>query len=87
MLAYELFLMNKNTDRNLDARHLRPIKKFFVAKSRIRIDEKTPEDYGVDISPRLEILETTEPAARAAGIKVSDVEELVSKLKEEAGVI
>ena len=51
------------------------------------LDEKTPEDYGVDISPRLEILETTEPAARAAGIKVSDVEELVSKLKEEAGVI
>jgi len=38
--------MNKNTDRNLDARHLRPIKKFFVAKSRIRIDKKTPEDYG-----------------------------------------
>ena len=51
------------------------------------LDEKTPEDYGVDISPRLEILETTEPAARAAGVKVSDVEELVSKLKDEAGVI
>ena len=51
------------------------------------LDEKTPEDYGVDISPRLEILETTEPAARAAGVKVSDVAELVSKLKDEAGVI
>ena len=51
------------------------------------MDEKTPEDYGVDISPRLEILKTTEPAARAAGVKVSDVAELVSKLKDEAGVI
>ncbi|MDG2097251.1 MAG: electron transfer flavoprotein subunit beta/FixA family protein [Paracoccaceae bacterium] len=51
------------------------------------LDEKTPEDYGVDISPRLEILKTTEPAARAAGVKVSDVAELVSKLKDEAGVI
>jgi electron transfer flavoprotein beta subunit len=51
------------------------------------LDEKTPEDYGVDISPRLEILKTTEPSARAAGVKVSDVAELVSKLKDEAGVI
>ena len=51
------------------------------------LDEKTPDDYGVDISPRLEILKTTEPAARAAGVKVSDVAELVSKLKDEAGVI
>ena len=51
------------------------------------LDEKTPDDYGVDISPRLEILKTTEPAARAAGVKMSDVAELVSKLKDEAGVI
>ena len=51
------------------------------------LDEKTPDDYGIDISPRLEILKTTEPAARAAGVKVSDVAELVSKLKDEAGVI
>ena len=51
------------------------------------LDEKTPDDYGIDISPRLEILKTAEPAARAAGVKVSDVAELVSKLKDEAGVI
>ena len=51
------------------------------------LDEKTPDDYGIDISPRLEILKTTEPAARAAGVKVSDVAELVSNLKDEAGVI
>jgi len=51
------------------------------------LDEKTPNDYGVDISPRLEILKTTEPPSRAAGVKVADVAELVSKLKDEAGVI
>jgi electron transfer flavoprotein beta subunit len=51
------------------------------------LDEKTPSDYGVDISPRLEIINTTEPAARAAGVKVADVSELVTKLKDEAGVI
>ncbi|MDB4229154.1 electron transfer flavoprotein subunit beta/FixA family protein [Paracoccaceae bacterium] len=51
------------------------------------LDEKTPADYGVDISPRLEIVNTTEPAARAAGVKVADVAELVTKLKDEAGVI
>jgi len=51
------------------------------------LDEKTPNDYDVDISPRLEILKTTEPPSRAAGVKVADVAELVSKLKDEAGVI
>jgi electron transfer flavoprotein beta subunit len=51
------------------------------------LDEKTPSDYGIDISPRLEIISTTEPAARAAGVKVADVSELVTKLKDEAGVI
>jgi len=50
------------------------------------MDEKTPSDYGVDVSPRLNIVSTTEPATRAAGVKVASVEELVSKLKD-AGVI
>jgi electron transfer flavoprotein beta subunit len=44
--------------------------------------EKTAADYGVDVSPRLEIVATTEPAAREAGIKVGSVDELVAKLKE-----
>ncbi|MCH7630774.1 MAG: electron transfer flavoprotein subunit beta/FixA family protein [Proteobacteria bacterium] len=50
------------------------------------IDEKTPEDLGVDISPRLKSLKVEEPAKREAGIKVESVEELVGKLKQE-GVI
>ena len=51
------------------------------------IDEKTPADFGVDIAPRLKVLKTSEPPARKAGVKVADVAELVSKLKNEAGVL
>lgn len=51
------------------------------------IDEKTAADYGVDVKPRLEIIKTTEPSGRKAGVKVGSVAELVSKLKNEAGVI
>ncbi|SFE81464.1 electron transfer flavoprotein beta subunit [Sulfitobacter brevis] len=50
------------------------------------MDEKTPEDYGVDVSNRLEIVKTVEPEARAAGIKVGSVDELVAKLKEVGAV-
>jgi electron transfer flavoprotein beta subunit len=51
------------------------------------IDEKAPESYGVDTTPRLEVLKTIEPASRKAGVKVKSVAELVDKLKNEAGVI
>lgn len=48
--------------------------------------EKTAADYGVDVSPRLTVVKTAEPAGRAAGIKVGSVDELIGKLKD-AGVI
>ena len=51
------------------------------------IAEKAVADYGVDVTARLEVLKTTEPAGRKAGVKVKDVAELVSKLKNEAGVL
>jgi electron transfer flavoprotein beta subunit len=51
------------------------------------IDDKSAADYGVDLTPHLEVLKTTEPAGRKAGVKVKDVAELVSKLKTEAGVL
>ena len=50
------------------------------------IDEKSPGDYGVDVAPRLEVLKTSEPPGRKAGVKVASVAELVGKLKE-AGVV
>lgn len=33
------------------------------------IVEKTPADYGVDISPRLKVLKTLEPAGRAKHVR------------------
>ena len=51
------------------------------------IAEKTAADYGVDITPRLNVLKTVEPGGRKAGIKVKSAAELVEKLKHEAGVI
>ncbi|MEI4484555.1 MULTISPECIES: electron transfer flavoprotein subunit beta/FixA family protein, partial [unclassified Phyllobacterium] len=51
------------------------------------LDEKSAADYGVDTAPRLKVLKTEEPGGRKAGVKVKDVAELVSKLKNEAGVL
>ncbi len=50
------------------------------------IDQMSPDDLGVDISPRLETLKVVEPPKRAGGVKVADVAELVAKLKNEAKV-
>lgn len=51
------------------------------------LDETTAEALGVDVAPRLKVLKTVEPAGRSAGVKVGSVAELVSKLKNEAGVL
>jgi electron transfer flavoprotein beta subunit len=51
------------------------------------IEDKTPADYGVDITPRLQVVKTSEPPGRKSGVKVGSVAELVAKLKDEAGVI
>ncbi|MEM8652154.1 MAG: electron transfer flavoprotein subunit beta/FixA family protein, partial [Pseudomonadota bacterium] len=51
------------------------------------LDEKSPADYGVDTAPRLKVTNTTEPPARQAGVVLGSVEELVDKLKNEAGVL
>jgi len=50
------------------------------------LDEKTAADYGVDVTPRLTIVNTGEPESRSAGIKVGSVDELVEKLKEAGAV-
>ena len=51
------------------------------------IADKSASDYGVDLTPHLEIVKTSEPPGRKGGVKVKDVAELVSKLKNEAGVL
>jgi electron transfer flavoprotein beta subunit len=50
------------------------------------MEEKTAADYGVDVTPRLQVVGTAEPAARQAGEMVGSVDELVAKLKA-AGAI
>ena len=50
------------------------------------IEEKTPDAYGVDAKPRLELVKTVEPAGRKSGVKVASPAELVAKLKD-AGVL
>lgn len=50
------------------------------------LEEMTATSLGVDVTPRLEVISTREPAARKAGIKVASVDELVAKLRE-AGVL
>ena len=47
----------------------------------------TVEELGVNIEPRLKVIKTVEPPKRQAGIKLTSVEDLVGKLKNEAGVL
>ena len=51
------------------------------------IETTSPSDLGVDIAPRLEVLEVSEPPVRGGGVMVETVAELVAKLRGEAKVI
>ena len=51
------------------------------------LDVKKPDELGVDIAPRLQVLATAEPVKRQAGVKVGSVADLVAKLKSDAGVL
>ena len=51
------------------------------------IDQLSPTDLGVDVTPRLKQLKVQDPPSRKAGIKVPDVATLVDKLRNEAKVI
>lgn len=51
------------------------------------MDVLTPTELGVDVTPRIQTIKVTEPAARSAGEMVVDVATLVDKLKNEAKVI
>ena len=51
------------------------------------IEEIKAEDTGVDLKPRLSVLQVSEPSARKAGKVVKSVDELLDKLRNEAAVI
>ena len=51
------------------------------------LDTMSMSDLGIDESPKLLTLEVVEPPKRQAGVKVSSVEELLDKLKNEVEVL
>ncbi|MEE8531995.1 MAG: electron transfer flavoprotein subunit beta/FixA family protein [Alphaproteobacteria bacterium] len=51
------------------------------------IDVKTPDELGVDVTPRIEVLKVVEPPKREAGVKVANAAELIARLRDDAGVI
>ena len=74
------------TDLRLNEPRYASLPNIMKAKKK-QITEKTPADYGVDVAPRIEVLEVSEPPRREAGIMVAGAAELVAKLRDEAGVI
>ncbi len=69
------------TDLRLNEPRYASLPNIMKAKSK-PMATKTPADYGVDVTPRLNTLKVVEPPVRSAGIKVADVDALVAKLKE-----
>ncbi len=69
------------TDLRLNEPRYASLPNIMKAKSK-PMAQKTPADYGVDVSPRLKTLKVVEPPKRTAGIKVADVDALVAKLKD-----
>jgi electron transfer flavoprotein beta subunit len=51
------------------------------------IEAKPATDYGVDLTPRLQVQGVAEPPKRGGGIKVDSAADLVAKLRNEAGVL
>ncbi len=74
-----------STDLRLNEPRYASLPNIMKAKKK-PIDEKTPDALGVDVKPRLQVVKTSEPGGRQAGVKVGSVAELVGKLKE-AGAI
>ena len=67
------------TDLRLNEPRYASLPNIMKAKSK-PMAQKTPADYGVDVSPRIRTLKVVEPGKRTAGVKVADVDELVMKL-------
>ena len=67
------------TDLRLNEPRYASLPNIMKAKSK-PMAQKTPADYGVDVAPRITTLKVVEPGKRQAGIKVAEVDELVTKL-------
>jgi electron transfer flavoprotein beta subunit len=73
-------------DLRLNEPRYATLPKIMKAKKK-KIDTMTPEELGVDISNGLKVVSVAEPPVREAGIVVDDVDQLIDKLKNEAGVL
>ncbi len=67
------------TDLRLNEPRYASLPNIMKAKSK-PLAQKTAAEYGVDVTPRITTLKVVEPGKRQAGIKVADVDELVTKL-------
>ena len=74
------------TDLRLNEPRYASLPNIMKAKKK-EMDIQPVDSLEIDIAPRVEFLSVEQPATRAEGIKVESVEELVSKLKNEAKVI
>ena len=68
------------TDLRLNEPRYASLPNIMKAKSK-PLAQKTPEDYGVEVAPRLTVTNVREPSKREAGVKVGSVDELIEKLK------
>ncbi len=74
------------TDLRLNEPRFASLPNIMKAKKK-PIDTFTPDDLGVDVTPRVTVVKVEEPPKRQAGVRVANVAELVDKLKNEAKVI
>jgi electron transfer flavoprotein beta subunit len=74
------------TDLRLNEPRYATLPNIMKAKKK-QLDTFKPDELGVDVAPRLKTLKVEEPPKRKGGVKVADVKELVSKLKNESKVI
>ncbi|CAA0119457.1 Electron transfer flavoprotein subunit beta [Halioglobus japonicus] len=74
------------TDLRLNEPRYASLPNIMKAKKK-QLDVLTPDELGVAVTSHITQVKVAPPAARQAGIKVKDVQELVDKLKNEAKVI
>lgn len=74
------------TDLRLNEPRYASLPNIMKAKKK-EIAEINPEDLNVSIEKNIEVVKVSEPSQREAGVKVETIDELVDKLKNEAGVI
>lgn len=74
------------TDLRLNVPRYAKLPDIMKAKQK-KLDIVDPSSFGIDLTPRLKILNVSEPPVRKGGIKVESVDALIDKLKNEAKVI